>query len=190
VALVMLRSFINDVIGKIAVLNQHLLRQRMATEVQTLYGSYQALFPILELQEWDSALQAIGELKKGIGMLESRPPETLADYPPTFAVLDPEIQTALRAEATPRPEAAVNLKVLTVDLDLKEKAVRQNTTEELLRIQKKCEEISGLIKDKNWQAAREALRPVEFPPELAENAKEKAVLIEKMLALAETAAKS
>ncbi len=188
VALVMLRSYINDVIGKIAILNQYLLTQNLLTEVHGIFESHQALFPVLELQEWDHALQRISELKKRIAAFENRPEDVQADYPPALAQVDAEIQAAIKAEATPKPEAAVSLKALLVDIDLKEKAVRQNTAEGLLKAQKQYEEALEVLKQGNWQAAREVLVGIDYPSELAEEAKKKLVLIDKIFALQETKA--
>ena len=187
VALVMLRPYINDVMGKIAVLNQYLLRQKMLTEVQSVYAAYQALFPVMELQEWDRAIQMIADVKKQIAGFENRPQDSLVDYSSAFNELDIEVQSAIRSEAAPKPESAVNLKPITIDLDLKEGIVRQNTTDELIKVQKKCEEVSQLIEEKNWEEVRGVLGSIEFPPELAGEAREKLALIEKMAALKEAA---
>ncbi len=185
VALVMLRPYINDVIGKIAILNQYLLTQNLLTEVHGIFKSYQALFPVLELQEWDHSLQIMEELKKRIAAFESRPQGAKTDYPQAFGQLDTELQTAIRAEAGPKPEAIVSLKALTVDIGLKEKAVRQNTAEGLLKAQKQYEQAVDLLKQGNWQEARDALVAIEYPSELVEEAKKKLALIEKMFALEE-----
>ncbi len=185
VALVILRSYINDVIGKIALLNQYLLSQSLVTEVRALFESYQALFPVLELQEWEHALQLVGELKKRIETLENQPQSAQVNYPVAFVELDPEIQAAIQAEAAPKPEAAVNFKALSIDLNLKEKVVRQNTSEELLKVQRQYEEISRQLAQGDWDAAREGLEAVEFPPELASEAKKKLALMDQALALQE-----
>lgn len=189
VALVMLRPYINDVIGKIALLNQYLLSQSLITEVHTLFTSYQALFSVLELQEWERALQLIREIKKQISDFESKPQNAQVNYPVAFAEIDPEIQAALQNEAAPKPEGAVSLKALSIDLDLKEKVVRQNTEEELLKVQRQYEEASHLLADGNWQAAREKLRAIEFPPELANEAKKKLALMDQANALREAKGK-
>ena len=188
IALVMLRPYINDVIGKIAVLNQYMLKQSLSTQVHTLFNSYQALFPILELQEWDRAFQLITELKGQISTFESQSQSATVDYPPTFSGLDLELQNAIRTEAAPKPEAAVSLKTLTIDLNLKEAVVRQNRGEELVKVQKQCEEIASLLQQKNWQLARDRLRSIEFPPELVNEARKKIALVEKMFAIQEAEA--
>ncbi|MBI4358270.1 MAG: hypothetical protein HY584_03130, partial [Candidatus Omnitrophica bacterium] len=173
VALVMLRPYINDVIGKIALINQYLLTQNLAAEVRALFESYEALFPVFELQEWDRALQLMEELKKKIEVFESRPQNTQVSYPPAFGLLDAEIQAAIQAEAAPKPEAAVNLKALQIDLGLKEKVVRQNTPGELVKIQKQYELAMQDLKEGDWLSARDSFRAIEHPPELAAEAKKK-----------------
>lgn len=189
IALVMLRPFVNDVIGKIATLNQYLLSQSLTQEARAVFESYQGIFPVLELQEWDRALQLIEELREKMRTFEERPQAAEVAYPPVFGTLDPEIQAAIRSEAVPKPEAALNLKPLTIDLGLKETIVRQNTTESLLEAQKRSEDVSRLLAAKNWSQAHETLRSMEYPPELADEARKKMALIDKMLALQEAGAK-
>ena len=189
VALVILRPYINDVIGKVATLNQYLLTQSLLTDVQGLFQSYEGMFAVLELHEWERALQIITELKKQIGALQSRPQDAEVAYPPSFNVLDAELQAAIRSEASPKPEGAVDLKALTIDLDLKEKVVRQNTSEELLKVQRQCEEISRLIAEGNLEQARDRLMGVEYPAELAAEARKKVTLIEKIFAVEQSKGK-
>ncbi len=189
VALVMLRPYINDVIGKIAILNQYLLTQNLSTEAHGIFESYQALFPVLELHEWDHALQMIAGLKTRITAFQNRPQDAKTDYPPAFGQIDTELQAAIQAEAGPKPEAAVNLRALIVDLDLKEKIARQNTAEELSKIQKQYEQAIEMLKQGNWQEARDVLLAIEYPSELVEEARKKLGLIEKMFALEEAKTK-
>lgn len=183
VALVMLRPFINDVIGKIAVLNQYLVGQNYLSDVHSIFAAYQALFPVLELQEWDRALAMITDLKNQINTFEQKPKDQAVPLPPSFAALDPEIQNAIQAEASPKPEAAINLRAIMVDLNLKEKVVRSNTAEELSEIQKQYQRALSLIEQGQWEEARDLLRSIEFPPELVEDAKAKLEIIDKILAL-------
>ncbi len=184
VVLVMLRPYINDVIGKIATLNQYMLSQTLAAEAQAIFESYQALFPIMELHEWGRALEAMNSLKEKIAAFEGHPQGQVQE-PNSLREIDPEIQSAIRAEAAPRPEGAVSLKALSVDLDLKEKIIRQNTSEELSKIQKQYEQALGLLERGNWQEAESALRLIEYPPELVTDARQKLAILEKAAALQE-----
>ena len=186
VVLVMLRTYVNDVIGKIATLNQYLSVQNSLTEVHGIFESYQALFPVLELQEWDRALFMITELKKRIAAFESRPQEARVDYPASFGQIDSELQAAIQAEATPKSESTVSLRALTIDIDLKEKVVRQNTANELSKVQKQYEQAISKLQQKDWEGAREILKAIEAPPELVDEAKKKLALIERAFAVEET----
>ncbi|GEM_PF-6346388 len=183
VVLVMLRAFINDVIAKIALINQCLIGQTYLNEVHSIFQAYQALFPVFELQEWDRSLEMIHQLKDQIKTFEQKPKEQTISYPPSFGRLDPEIQNAIQVEAQPKTEAAVNLKTLLIDLDLKEKIVRSNTPGELANVQKQYQQALSLIKEGKWEEARNELRSIEFPPELVEDAKVKLETIEKILAV-------
>ena len=183
VALVILRPYINDVIGKIAILNQHLVGQNYLTEVNAIFAAYQALFPVLELQEWDKTLTMMTQLKDQIKAFEQKPKDQTVPFPPSFNALDQEIQNAIQAEASPKPDAAINLKALTVDLNLKEKIVRSNTSGELANIQKQYQQALSLIEQGDWNEARNILQAIEFPPELVEDIRIKLEIIEKILAL-------
>ena len=55
--------------------------------------------------------------------------------------------------------------------------------------QRQYEEASRLLADGNWQAAREKLRAIEFPPELANEAKKKLALMDQANALREAGGK-
>ena len=186
VVLVMLRPFINDVIGKIAILNQYLVGQTYLTDVNSIFQAYQALFPVFELQEWDRALGMIGELKNQIKTFEQKPREQTVSYPPSFAILDQEIQNAIQTEAKPKSDAVVNLKALAFDLNLKDRTVRFNTAEALTNVQKQYRQALLLIEAGNWEEAKNNLKTIEFPPELVEDVRTKLEIIEKMLALTDT----
>ncbi|MBI3999210.1 MAG: zinc ribbon domain-containing protein [Candidatus Omnitrophica bacterium] len=189
VALVMLRPYINDVIGKIATLNQYLIGQTLATDAKAIFESYQALFPVLELQEWNRALELITGLKQKIAAFENHPQGSQTQYPSAFGEIDAEIQSAIQAEAAPKPEGAVSLRAFVIDLDLKEKVVRQNTPEELSKVQKQYEQALQLLGEGNWQEAETALQSIEYPSELVADAKQKLALIEKALAFQEAGMK-
>lgn len=183
VALVILRPFINDVIGKIAVLNQHLAIQKLNADINSINQSYQELFSVLDLQEWEKASRAIADLRRRIEAFENQPSDGRLDESFFFGLLDPEIRTAIQIEAQPKPEAVADFKALLMDLNLKERVARQNTAEELLKVQKQCEEISRLLQEGNLEAAREKLREIQFPPELVEDVRARIALIDQAYAL-------
>lgn len=186
VVLVMLRPFINDIIGKIAILNQHLVGQAHLSDVNSIFQAYQALFPVFELQEWNRVLGMITELKKQIQTFEQKPKGQSVPYPPSFAILDPEIQNAVQTEAQPKPDAVINLKALSIDLGLKEKVVYSNTQEALANVQKQYQQALSLIEAGHWEEAKNSLKVIEFPPELVEDVRTKLEIIEKILALSNT----
>ena len=183
VALVILRPYINDVIGKIAVVNQYLIVEQYSGEAKSVFEQYQALFPVLELQEWEKALGLIGQIKERTKALENMPKDAPVAYPPSFAKLDQEVQQAVLSEAAPKPEGAVNLKALMVDLDLKERTVQFNTSEELTKIQKKYDEGVQFIEEGKWGEVGNALSGIDFPPELVDDVKSKLEQIDKVLAV-------
>ena len=182
VALVMLRPYINDVIGKIALLNQYMLSQRLVTEAGAIFQSYQALYPALELQEWDRVPGLILELKTQIHSFENQPVSEEMSYPRAFGSLDPELQAAVQAEGAPKPDAVINFKGLRIDLDLKEQVAKQNTSDALVQVQKQCEEISQFLQKADWESARKGLEGIQYPPELVGEARKKLALIDKMFA--------
>ena len=183
VVLVLLRPYLNDVIGKIAVLNQYLMGQNYLTDVNAIFTAYQAIFPVLELQEWDKVLGLIRDLKNQINAFDQKPKDQAIIYPASFAGLDPEIQNAVQAEASPKPDAVVNLKAFMVDLDLKEKVVEANTSEGLAGVQRQYQQALSQIEQGNWEEANNLLKSIAFPPELVEDVKTKSDILEKILAL-------
>ncbi len=182
VVLVMLRPFINDVLGKLAVLNQYLINQTLVSQAEAVYQSYQALAPVLDLHEWEKAASLISSLKHEIASFEAKAGQVSIPASPALSIVDPEIRAAIERETTPPEGAAVNLRTLSVDLDLKEKVVRQNMPEALTKVQKEYEDAIQLLRDEKWGEAREKLRAVEYPPELVQDAKKKIALIDKLLA--------
>ena len=135
VVLVMLRPFINDVIGKAAVLNQYFLRQSSLGEVDAVSASYEALFGFLTSRDWSRALESVRELKNRIGRFESKPQEVFIQLPPTLGEIDPELQNAVRTEAAPKADAVMSWKAVLIDLGLKEEIVKQNLPESLKEVQ-------------------------------------------------------
>lgn len=182
VVLVMLRPFINDVLGKLAVLNQYLMNQTLASEAEAVYRAYQTLVPLLDLHEWEKAAPLISSLKQRAASFEGKTGQVPIPPSPALSTVDPEIRAAIERETTPPEGTAVNLRALSVDLDLKEKVVRENMPEALTKVQKEYEDALQLLRNEKWGEAREQLRAVEYPPELVQDAKKKIALVDKLLA--------
>ena len=181
VVLVMLRPYINDVIGKIAALNQRGLKENSAKELQHIFHSYDGLFATLAQGKYLDALQEIRALKNQIRTFESRPADTLVRYPASLRTLDPELQNAIRQEAEPKADAVFNSKPILLDLGIKEKVTEQNAPETLKKSQDTFGEAVGLLKESRWEEARTKLRAIEAPPELVEEARERLAMLDRLL---------
>ena len=182
VVLVMLRAYINDVIGKITVINQHLANERLKTKAQAIFDAYGSLSSTLDLRDWNKVLGLIQNLRQQVSSFETEAQSMTVDYPSAFAQLDSEIQAAIQKDAAPNLAKSVNFKALLIDLDLKEKVAKQNTAEALAETEKQYEQAFHFIDQKNWQEARKYLDQIAFPPELADDAKKKIELIDKLIA--------
>ena len=181
VVLVMLQPYINDVIGKISVLNQHLFNERLSTQAQAIFKAYQSLPAPLDLRDWDETLRSIKALREQVASFGKSAEGSSVEYPPAFAQVDADIQAVIQRTAVPNPEKAADFKTLLVDLDLKEKVAKQNTAEALAEVQKQYEQALHFIEEKKWQEAYNRLGEITFPSELVEEARRKAAIIEKLL---------
>ncbi len=181
VALVVLRPYINDVLGKIGAINQYFQSQRLASRAESISKNYQDLFSALDLKNWGSALRSIKTIRERVATFQDESTMTTMDYPPAFRALDGEIQAAVVKTTAPSPLQATDFKALLLDLDLKEKVVLQNTEEALGQAQKDYEKAFQLIEAKDWASAYDQLGVITYPPELVEEAATKAAILEKII---------
>lgn len=182
VVLVMLRPYINDVIGKVAVLNQYFLRHSSVGEFQSIFSSYEELFGLFESREWARALESLRELKARIERFESRPQEGLVPYPRSLGEIDTELQNAIRTEAAPKADAVVSWKAMLIDLGLKKEMIEHNLPESLRKAQTEFDAAVQFLNEGHWEQAEQKLRTIEYPAELVHEARKKLALMDQLRA--------
>lgn len=187
VALVMLRSYVNDILGKIVAINQYLYNQRLSTQAAGIYKNYQHLFSAIDLKDWDGALSSIKSLRAQAAAFENDARDNNVQYPPTLNSLDQELQAAVVKTTKPDAKKAIDLKGLLIDLDLKERVVKDNQPDSIAEAQKQYRKAFSMIETEDWQGALQKLAEIIFPPELAEDARNKMAIIQKITAVDESA---
>jgi len=180
VVLVMLRPYVNEVIGKLAVINQRSLSQGSMVEIKSIFTSYEMLFTFFDSQDWEKAAHLIASLKKRIHAVDSNPQGEQIQYPPSLATIDAELQNAIRTEASPKSDAIVSWKAILIDLDLKERVFAQNNPDQLRAAQTTFNQAVDLFQQGDWSEAAEKLRAIHSPPELVEEARKRLALIGKV----------
>lgn len=184
VALVMLRPYINDVLGKLSVIQGYFAYQQTADELRNIYKLYQDLLSALDLHDWGKSEDLIAQTLNQINQVNVvAQPARPMQYPPVFAQVDQEIQNAILREAgTGKPPAQVSdLTALKADLEAKAKVARENKEEALIAVQKQYEQAVDDIKQQNWQAAYDKLKEISYPEELVENVRKKMEILGKLL---------
>lgn len=186
VALVMLRPYINDVIGKITAINQHLMNRRLESQAETIFQAYRELFPILELKDWEEFLSRSSALRDQIMSFQTASQQAANEYPAAIGRVDQDIRVVLERSAKPDPKKIVDFKTLFIDLDLKERIARENMPEALSDIQKRYERALRFVEERNWQEAHKILKEIDYPPELVEEAAGKLQILEKIISAEES----
>jgi hypothetical protein len=183
VALVMLRPFVNDVIGKILLLNQSLLGARVSNEVSEIYRDYELLLDVLKANDWERGVNLTRQVKASIERFANKPVQDFMQHPPTMSLIDPEIQNAFKTEAAPRLDALINWNELLIDLDLKESVAEKNRPSFLAQVQGAFDQAIELIRLNRLEEAQAKLRAIDFPPEITVEAKKRVQRISEIIAL-------
>ncbi len=182
IVLVMLRPFINDVIGKVAMLNQRLLAAQFVTEANAIFDEYDSLSQLLKSGAWVNAQEKIQHLKNRIQTFENKPAAESIGYPPSLSKIDLELQAAIRLESAPKLDALANWNPLLIDLDHKEKIVQRNLPDSLKKMTDLFAQAIALVESGQLEEARLKFRAVEFPSELVEEARKRVEILDRALA--------
>lgn len=182
VALTMLRPFINDTLSKVSAMNQSLLDKRKKTAEQTLSLEYQKLIGLTAQKKWQEALTVIGQmtpevdaLRKNAASQEVPPP-----YPASFGTIDLDLQRPLMDLMSPSPTSTADLQPLQQDLVEKKEVIETFTEAYLKSATAVYQSALGLIRDKKWQEAAQALRSIQGPQALQQDAAGKIAILEKI----------
>lgn len=183
VVLTMLRAFVNDTLSKIGAMNASLMgKDRHATE-EAIRSNYESLLDLLAKEgSWEEASAKVLELTKKLEGVEKLPKEVNPPpLPKEVASVDPDIREVLLAQVAPRQPSLPDWDSLGEDLRTKEKIIQSHLPGTWGARRKQYEEALLLIKNKNWQEARELLQKIDFPEALAEDARAKIRVINKLI---------
>ncbi len=181
VVLTMLRPYINDVLSKIGAMNIALRGGSAASGEQAIQAAYQALQELIAKESWDEANAKILEISKLLDRYEPSPSGVVPPpLPKETALVEPDIQEVLIAQTAPAPSAVPDLAVLRADLTEKEKVIQSRLPEALEAVQKRYDEAIALIKNGNVMEAKEILKKIEYPKALAQDARAKVRILDKI----------
>jgi predicted nucleic acid-binding Zn-ribbon protein len=182
VALTMLRPFITDTLSKIGAVNGTLIERTIRGKEQAISTSYNALFQLLEQKNWAEASAAIAKLQQDLAAF-SQPGQltgTVPPYPEGIRQVDPDIQATLFELLKAPPPATADLGAMQRDIDAKKKVVDSFSAENFQAIQRSYDEALDLINQKKWQEAAVALKKIQSPLPLAQDAQEKVKILSRM----------
>jgi len=181
VILTLLRPYINDVLSKIGAMNTALTGRGLGAQEEKIRSAYQGLQELLEKQSWEEANAKILEITKLLEGIE-KGPRTVEPppLPKETGLVDADIQEVLLAQAAPLQPGLPDAHSLRQDLIEKEKVIQSRLPEALEGIRKQYEEALALIKSGNGPEAKELLKKIEYPETLAQDARAKIKILDKL----------
>jgi hypothetical protein len=182
VVLTLLRPYINDALSKTGGMNVLLTENDFYAAEEKIRAAYENLSELLQKHSWEEAGARILEISKQLEGVKGE--ETKAPPPPfpqEISLVDSDIREVLLAQAEPAQPSALDWEGLRQDLAEKEKVIQGRSPAALDQIRKDYEEALGFIQNGNWREALTLLQKMDFPPELAEDARAKIVILNKLL---------
>ena len=182
VALTMLRPFINDTLSKVSAMNQSLLDKGKKLKEQTLSVEYQKLTGLVAQKKWEEALTTTGQMISEVDQLRKNamPREGPPPYPASFGTIDLDLQRPLMDLMAPSPSSIADLQPLQQDLVEKKEVIETFTEAYLKNTAAVYQAALGLIRDKKWQEAVQALGSIQGPQVLQQDAAGKIAILEKI----------
>ncbi len=183
VALTMLRPFINDTLSKVSAMNQSVVDRGKKVKEQTLGVEYQKLAGVIAQKKWQEALAVTLQMISEVDLLRKNatPQEVPPPYPASFGTIDLDLQRPLVDLMSPSPSSTADLQPLQQDLVEKKEVIETFTEAYLTSAMAVYQSALGLIRDKKWQEAAEALGSIQGPQALQQDAAGKVAIIGKML---------
>lgn len=180
VALVMLQPYINDILAKLSKLNMHLLMSRIQSSIQPIQAKYETLFNMIKDQDIDEAFQTVELLETNVESINQSAKQAQVEYPPTVAQIDSDIRRGIDLQDEALEPISTGLNSVVTDLRLKKNILSQNLPASMRATEENYQNALRAIKSQNWQEALSALGKVQFPPELADDARQKEAVIRKV----------
>jgi hypothetical protein len=182
VALTMLRPFINDTLSKVSAMNQSLLDRGKKAKEQALSMEYQKLTGLIAQKKWQEALTVIGQMIPEVDALRKNgtPQEAPPPYPAGFGTIDLDLQRPLMDLMSPSPSSTADLQPLQQDLVEKKEVMETFTEAYLKNAMAAYQSALGLIRDKQWPEAVQALESIQGPQVLQQDAAGKIAILQKI----------
>lgn len=181
VVLTMLRAFVNDTLSKIGAINASLTAKELHAAEEGIRAADEGLQDLLEKGSWEEANAKILEIEKKLEGVEKLPKEAAPPpLPQEIGSVDSDIREVLLAQAARAEPSLPDWESLRRDLAAKEKLIQSRLPGRTEEIRKQYEQALLLIKNKNWQEAKELLQKIDFPEALASDARAKIKVIDKL----------
>ena len=182
VALTMLRPFINDTLSKVSAMNQSVLDKGKKSKEQALSVEYQKFTGLIAQKKWQEALTAIAQMIPEVDQLRKNAmsQEAPPSYPASFGTIDLDLQRPLMDLMSPRPSSTADLQPLQQDLVEKKEVIETFTEAYLKSATAVYQSALGLIRDKKWQEAAQALGAIQGPQVLQQDAAGKIAVLGKI----------
>ncbi|OGX14028.1 MAG: hypothetical protein A2351_03940 [Omnitrophica bacterium RIFOXYB12_FULL_50_7] len=183
IALTMLRPFINDTLSKVSAMNQSVLDRGKKSREQALSMEYQKLAGLIAQRKWPEALTVIAQMILEVDELRKNavPQEAPPPYPASFGTIDLDLQRPLMDLMSPSPSSTADLQPLQQDLVEKKEIIETFTEAYLKSATAVYQSALGLIRDKKWQEAAQALGSIQGPQVLQQDAVGKIAILGKMV---------
>ena len=182
VALTMLRPFINDTLSKVSAMNQSVMDRGKKSKEQALSAEYQKLTGLIAQKKWQEALTLVGQMIPEVEQLRKNavPQEAPPPYPASFGTIDSDLQRPLMDLMSPSPSSTADLQPLQQDLVEKKEVIETFTEAYLKSATAVYQSALGLIRDRKWQEAAQALGSIQGPQALQQDAAGKIAILGKI----------
>lgn len=182
VVLTMLRPFVNDTLSKIGSMNTSLVGKDLHTREEEIRSVYENLQDLLGKSAWEEANAKVLELTKKLEGIEKLPQEVNPPgLPKEIELVDADIREVLLAQVAPVQPSLPDWEVLREDLRAKEKIIQNQLPEGWKAVRKQYDQALFLLQNKNWGEAKELFQRIDSPEALAEDARAKIAVIDKLV---------
>lgn len=180
VVLTLLRPYVNDLLSKIGAMNSLLMEKDFYSAEERVEKAYRHFYTLLQNHSWEEAQTALLEVTKELEGIQKAPkPVSAPPLPPEAGSIDEGIRDVLLAQAAPMEPSVLDGEFLRQDLAAKERVVQFRLPETLVRMRQSYDEAVAFLENQNWEEARKLLETVDFPENLADDAKAKIQILER-----------
>lgn len=179
VVLTLLRPHINDTLSKIGMMNTLLAQSDLSKAEAKIQATYKDLHELLAKQSWEEASAKMLELENELKGVEKVPRSASPPpLPDETSLVDSDIREVLLAQVAPQQGSSPDWDALRQDVAEKSRIIQARVPAHLEEVQKRYAEALSLIQVHDWRGARELLERIDFPEELAEDARAKIQVID------------